>query len=65
MHSNSNSGFGSGFMNQSGMAPLAAPVENNTTVNNYYAADTDTDDSSGVDDVAADDTNWGDDSSVI
>jgi hypothetical protein len=46
---------GAGLMNQPGMAPLAAPVEN-TTVNNYYGADPATDDSPGVDDIAADDT---------
>lgn len=51
MHPNS----GVGFMNQPGMAPLAAPVEN-TTINNYYGADPATDDSSGADDIAADDT---------
>lgn len=58
MHPNS----GAGFMNQSGMAP--APVEN-TTINNYYGADTATDDSTSVDDVATDDWSGDDGSSVI
>ena len=61
MHPNA----GSGFMNQPGMAPTAAPVEN-TTVNNYYGGDSGTDDStSSVDEVAADDVSGDDDSSVI
>ncbi|MFC3106724.1 DUF2076 domain-containing protein [Undibacterium arcticum] len=55
---------GTGLMNQPGMAPLAAPVEN-TTVNNYYGADTATDDSTSVDDVATDDWSGDDGSSVI
>ena len=62
MHPNS----GGGFMNQSGMAPCATPVENVTTVNNYYGDDTGTDDNTNVDnDVASDDSNWDDGSSVI
>lgn len=57
---------GAGFMNQSGMAPFATPVENITTVNNYYGSDTTTDDNTDVDDdVATDDSNWDDGSSVI
>ena len=56
-------GGGSGFMNQSGMAPLTPPVEN-TTVNNYYGADPATDaGSSSNEDLAADDTTFDDDGS--
>ncbi|KAF3997852.1 DUF2076 domain-containing protein [Glaciimonas immobilis] len=64
MHPNS----GAGFMNQAGMSPSAAPVEN-STVNNYYgdsdkeeASDNTADDS--TDDTASNDSG-GDDSSLI
>ncbi len=64
MHPNT----GAGFLNQPGMAPLAAPVEN-TTVNNYYGDDKSTDDNSTTDDIASDDsssdTSGDDDSSLI
>jgi uncharacterized protein len=60
MHPNA----GSGFMNQPGMAPTVAPVEN-TTVNNYYGGDSGADDSTSVDDVATDDWTGDNGSSVI
>ncbi|MDB5761852.1 MAG: putative transrane protein [Herminiimonas sp.] len=59
---------GSGFFNQPGMAPLAAPVEN-TTVNNYFEGDTATDESSVADNTSDDnlfdDTGADDGSSFI
>ena len=55
MHSNS----GGGFMNQSGTASFAPPVEN-TTINNYYGADPALATETSVDDLAADDTSWDD-----
>ena len=68
---------GSGFMNQPGMAPLAAPIEN-TTVNNYYESDTATKDSdvadtadsdvadtTSADDTFSDDASFDDGSSLI
>ncbi|MFC5472605.1 DUF2076 domain-containing protein [Paraherbaspirillum soli] len=58
----------SGFMNQPGMAPSATPVENTTTINNYYAADAATDKDQTVDDTASngasDDYSLDDDSSL-
>jgi hypothetical protein len=58
-------GGASGFMNPSGMASFAPPVEN-TTVNNFYSADPALDTRSSFnDDLAADDTTWGDDSSLV
>jgi hypothetical protein len=65
MHSNS----GGGMMNQSGVTPSETIVEN-TTVNNYYGDDTrqqaqiQNDDNTNVDDFAAADTDWSDDSSM-
>jgi hypothetical protein len=58
-------GGASGFMNPSGMASFAPPVEN-TTVNNFYGADPALDTRSSFnDDLVADDTTWGDDSSLV
>ena len=54
-------GSGAGFMNQAGMAPSTE----NTTVNNFYDADTAKDDSTSTDDIAADDMSGDDDSSII
>jgi hypothetical protein len=50
---------GSGFMNQPGMEPLAAPIEN-TTVNNYYGSDTAKEDSKVADTASTDDTSSND-----
>ena len=58
---------GAGLMNQSGMAPSAGTVEN-TTVNNYYGDNSNSDDNSdnSTDDMASNDNDTGnDDSSVI
>jgi hypothetical protein len=58
-------GGASGFMNPSGMASFAPPVEN-TTVNNFYGADPALDTGSSFNnDLAADDTTWDDDSSLV
>lgn len=54
-------GGASGFMNQSGLASLTAPVEN-TTVNNFYGACPAQDTASSADDLAENGSNWDDDS---
>lgn len=56
-------GGGNGLMNQSGMASLAPPVEN-TTVNNFYEADSPMTSGSALDFLATDGANWDDDSTL-
>jgi hypothetical protein len=56
-------GGASGFMNQSGMASLTAPVEN-TTVNNFYEADPPMTSGSSLDFLATDGGNWDEDSTL-
>jgi hypothetical protein len=55
---------GNGFMNQSAMASLIAPVEN-TTVNNFYEADPPMTSGSSLDFLATDGGNWDDDSTLV
>ncbi|MGS0742792.1 DUF2076 domain-containing protein [Glaciimonas sp. GG7] len=62
MHPNS----GAGMMNQAGMMPTSAPVEN-TTINNYYgdsSSDNSNDDNQSTDDTTSYDSS-DDDSSVV
>lgn len=56
---------GGGFMNQSGMGSSFMPPTENTTINNFYDSDTPTSSSSDLDFLASDDTNFGDDSSLV
>lgn len=51
---------GNGFMSQSGTASLTPQVEN-TTVNNFYEADSPVTSGSSLDFLATDGTNWDDD----
>lgn len=57
-------GGGHGFMNQTGMASLAPPVEN-TTVNNFYDADPPMTSGSSLAFLATDGANWDDDSTLV
>lgn len=56
-------GGGNGFMNQSGFASLT-PSSENTTVNNYYGANSASNTGSAAENLADNDPSWDDDDSL-